>query len=102
MSDIYRKCQDCGTFTLNEDYCQQCGAIINTQLKRKLQREHQAIEREKRAQSEKPNAVTLFFQNAMNHSNIFIRLIVRFFYSIWVIVLAIGSFIAFLIGYIAA
>ncbi len=102
MSDVYRKCQNCGTVNLNRDYCKQCSEIINTTLKRKLEREKVAAAKEKHIRAKKPNPITLFFQNAIQHSNIFIRLTAKFFYSIWVIVIAIGSFLALLFGYIAA
>ncbi len=98
----YRTCQNCGTVSLNEDYCQQCGEIININLKRKLEREKKALEKHNIENKKEPNRLTIFFENARSHPNIIIRSLALFFYSIWVIVLAIGSFFAILFGYIAA
>lgn len=100
----YRACQNCGAVNLNRDYCQNCGEIINTDLQRKLERERaqQAKERARPVKLKKKNKVTIFFENAREHESAIIRYPARFFYSIWVIVLAIGSFLAFLLAYIAA
>ncbi|MFS4466537.1 hypothetical protein [Maribacter sp. 2210JD10-5] len=100
----YRTCQNCGTENLNRNYCKQCGEIININLKRKLKREQEAkkkIELQKR-EDKKKNRITIFFENAKEHENLMIRYTAKFFYSIWVIVIAIGSFLALLFGYIAA
>ena len=103
-TETYRTCQNCGTENLNRDYCKNCGEIININLKRKLERERKAKEK-MASESEKvkeKNRVTLFFENAKEHENVFIRYTSRFFYSIWVVVLAVGSFLAIVFGYIAA
>lgn len=102
MDKIYRTCQNCGKVNLNKDYCEQCGEIINTNLKRKKERERRAAKKEQQAKSKKPNVITSFFENAKDHPHFFVRWIAKFFYSIWVIVMAIGSFLAFILGYIAA
>lgn len=98
----YRTCQHCGTVNMNRDYCENCGKIINTNLKRKLEREQKARDRTEAESVKKKNKVTLFFEDAKEHENFLIRYSAKFFYSIWVIVLAIGSFLALLFGYIAA
>ncbi|UII76196.1 hypothetical protein LV716_18325 [Flagellimonas sp. HMM57] len=98
----YRTCLKCGTVNLNKDYCEECGELINIVLKRKLDREvkdKQKIDLEK---TKKKNGITIFFERAKDHDNLLIRFIALFLYSIWIIVLAIGSFLAFLFGYIAA
>ncbi len=102
MSDIYRKCPNCGTLNLNRDYCEECGTLINTTLKRKQERTQRLEKKAKAIKAKKPNKITLLFENAKEHNNVFIRYTARFFYSIWIVVLAIGSFLAFVIGYIAA
>ena len=103
MADkTYRTCQHCGTVDLNSDYCSRCGAITNVLLKRKLEREQRAIEKQRAAALERPHAITLFFENALEHRNLVVRSVAWFFYSIWVIVIAIGSFLAWLFMYIVA
>ena len=101
-TETYRTCQNCGTVNLNRDYCENCGEIINTHLKRKLAREQKAKEKMASEKVKEKNKVTLFFENAKEHENGFIRFTSRFFYSIWVVVLAIGSVLAIVFGYIAA
>lgn len=102
--DTYRTCQNCGTENLNRDYCKNCGEIININLKRKLEREQKAEEKSRAEikNQKKKNKVTLFFERARDHENFMIRYTARFFYSIWIVVLAIGSFLALVFGYIAA
>ncbi|MBP2833397.1 hypothetical protein J8281_14475 [Aquimarina sp. U1-2] len=102
MNKTYRTCQNCGTTNLNRDFCKQCGEIINIELKRKQQQENRIQKKKQLAKSEKRNAITLFFENAREHPNFVVRWSAKFFYSIWVVVLAVGSFLAFLLGYIAA
>lgn len=103
MADkTYRTCQNCGEVNLNRDYCKQCGQIVNINLKRRLEREKKAVDKKKTATKKGPNRLTLFFEKAKEHDNIIIKLTARFFYSIWVVVIAIGSFLALLFGYIAA
>ncbi|GAB5476065.1 MAG: hypothetical protein Mars2KO_41640 [Maribacter sp.] len=98
----YRKCQNCGTVNLNRDYCQECDEIVNIILKRKIERENKALERERIEKQKDPNKVTVFFERAKTHPNIIVRSLALFFYSTWVIVLAIGSVFALFFGYIAA
>lgn len=100
--DTYRTCQNCGTENLNRDYCKNCGEIININLKRKLERQQKAKEKRETQKVKKKNKITLFFEDAKQHENIVIRYTARFFYSIWIVVLAIGSFLALVFGYIAA
>lgn len=105
MSDeTYRTCSHCGTVNLNRDYCKNCGKIININLKRKLERERKAEEKSRTEikNQKKKSKVTLFFERARENENIIIRYTARFFYSIWIVVLAIGSFLALVFGYIAA
>ncbi|TDT46267.1 hypothetical protein CLV90_0313 [Maribacter spongiicola] len=101
-NESYRICQNCGTVNLNRDYCENCGNIININLKRRLEREKKNKEKLASIKVKEKNDITLFFENAKVHENIFIRYISRFFYSIWIVVLAIGSFLALVFGYIAA
>ena len=98
----YRTCQNCGTVNLNEDYCQKCGEIININLKRKLEREQKTRAKLATEKAKKKNGITIFFEEAKESENLIVRAVARFFYSIWVMVLAIGSFLALLFGYIAA
>jgi len=101
--ETYRRCSNCGEISLNEDYCPNCGTIVNITLKRELERKEKVVKRQKaQADPKKKSAVTLFLENVKDHENLIIRYVARFFYSIWLVVIAIGSFLALLFGYIAA
>ncbi len=101
-NETYRKCSECGTVSINSDYCDKCGALINTILRRKLEREEKAKEQQAKTANKEPNAITAFFENARKHKNPIIRVIATIFYSIWMVVFMIGAFFAYIIGYIAA
>lgn len=96
----YKKCPNCNTMNVDNDYCKACGALINMHLQRELERKTRA--EAKAAEPQKPNVVTEFFEKAMNHSNLAVRLVAKFFYSIWAVVISIGTLLAFLFSYVAA
>lgn len=96
----YKKCPECGTLNLNRDYCKNCGALIDLNKRRKLKKEKQKAN--KKPISKTPNKITLFFENAKDHKNIFIRLFARFFYSVWVLVIVIAGIFGIIILYAAA
>lgn len=103
MADsVYKICPNCGKANLNWDYCEYCGAIINVYLKRRQERKLLEEQKKRLKKEQGKNSITTFFENAREHPNGIIRFFAKFFYSIWVIVIAIGSFLAFLIGYVAA
>lgn len=102
-AETYRRCPNCGKMSLNQDYCPACGSIINIILKRELERKEKAAQKQKeRNNSTTKSAVTIFLENIKNHDNLIIKYTARFLYSIWLIVIAIGSFLALLFSYIAA
>ncbi|CAN0571513.1 unnamed protein product [Ectocarpus sp. 12 AP-2014] len=102
-TETYRRCPNCGKMSLNQDYCPACGNIINITLKRELEQKEKASQRIKELNDpKKKSAITLFLENVKNHDNLVIKYVARFFYGIWIVVLAIGSFLALLFSYIAA
>lgn len=103
-NETYRRCSNCGKMSLNQDYCPVCGNIINITLKRELERKEKAAQQlqKEREKQKKKSAFTIFLENVKDHDNIIIKFVARFVYSIWLVVLAIGSFFALLFTYIAA
>ncbi len=99
--ETYRRCPECNHLTLNSDYCEQCGALININLRRKQEREKLAETKEKETQLEKPSAITRYFRNKIEHPNLFVRIPAKAIYSVWVSVMAIGAFLAFIFSYFA-
>lgn len=100
--ETYRRCPECGAMTKNSDHCKNCGALINTNLRRKIEREERAAQKQEKQKQKKPNAITSFFEKTRNHQNPVIRVIAKVFYSIWMVFFLIGGFLAYLIGFIAA
>lgn len=102
-AETYRRCAVCGKMSLNQDYCPACGTIINSALKRELEQKEKANRRRReRNDPKRKSPVTRFLENVKDHDNIIIKYVARFFYGIWIVVLAIGSFLALLFSYIAA
>mgnify|MGYP000052604259 CR=1 FL=1 len=101
-NETLRRCPECGVMTKSSDYCKNCGTLINTNLRRQLEREKRATAKLEKEKLKEPNAVTEFFEKARNHKNPIIRVLVTAVYSIWMVVFAIGAFFAYIIGYIAA
>jgi len=98
----YKICQNCNKVNLNRNYCKQCGEILDITLKRKLERDKALILENKIEETQQKKSLTLFFENAKQHKNLFVRLIARVFYSVWVVVIVVGSVLALLMMYIAA
>ncbi len=95
----YRKCPECDHLNLNSDYCEQCGALININLKRRLEHEKRVHEKEKERKLKNPNTISLYFKKMRKHPNLFIRMLAKALYSVWLVVMAIGAFIAFIFSY---
>lgn len=102
MSDIYRKCPNCGTMNLNRDYCKSCGTLINTNLKRNQERAKRIATRQQAIQQKGPNKITQLFEQAKEHPNIMVRFTAKLFYSVWMMLIVVGGLIAFAVAYIAA
>ena len=103
MADtVYRTCPECGTTVANADYCSNCGALVNAHERRKRERERREGEKRAKLEAEKRDAGPGFFKRAKVHKNPFVRFGAKFFYSIWIVVIAIGAILALIIGYVAA
>lgn len=99
--ETYRRCPECKHLNLNRDYCEQCGALININLRRKQEREKRAEKKEQEKQLEKPSAISQYFKKKIEHPNLFVRFPAKALYSVWVVVIAIGAFLAFIFSYLA-
>lgn len=93
------KCRKCGVFTTNSDYCKNCGNLISYAKKRELKIKHEKqtyIQRE-RKKLENPN----WIERLKKHPNIILKIIGWIFYSGFLIITAIGAFIAWLLAMVA-
>lgn len=94
------KCRKCGVFSTNSDYCKNCGHLISYAKKRELKiekekKERIAIEKNK---LENPNWV----ERLKKHPNILFKAIGWVLYSGFLVLTAIGTFIAWIIAMVAA
>lgn len=96
------KCHACGTFNRNLDYCSNCGELINPTLIRKGKndkRKQKHLEQLKKEQIEAENSV---IYKLRNHRFWLVRAFGNIVHSVWVILLAVGSFLAWLAATISA
>ncbi|MBC5840626.1 MAG: hypothetical protein K2Y30_11785 [Flavobacteriaceae bacterium] len=93
MNKSYIICVECGTSNLNNEFCSNCGALLDLVLKRRLEGEKKSLEKSKqKEQAEKePSKIELFLKNGAQHSNLVIRMFFLSFYYIWL-------FFAFVFG----
>ncbi|NGY36616.1 hypothetical protein FQU23_003715 [Flavobacterium sp. XN-5] len=97
MSKSYIKCLDCGTVNLNNEYCSNCGAILDVVLKRRLESEKKMLQKieEQEKTNKKPNKIEAFLKNGAEHPNILMRILFQVVYSIWIFfALIVGGLIA--------
>ncbi len=96
------KCTNCGTVNNKTDHCINCGALINPKLKRQESIKRRKKEQENKQRNQAKTQIEMFFERQLKSKNIFIRLFFKFLYGVWITVIAIGAFIAWLFGTIAA
>ncbi|GGH45384.1 hypothetical protein IA57_03935 [Mangrovimonas yunxiaonensis] len=94
------KCPNCGIYNTDSDYCKECNTILSYKLRREHAFKKAQEERQKQnaAKEEKP----AFFEKYLNHRYFLIRLIAKTIRSIWLVFMAIGMFIAWVVSAIAA
>lgn len=95
MNKSYIKCLECGTINFNNDYCSNCGALLDVVLKRKLETEKKIEAKVKQEKEKQPSKVELFLKNGLEHPNFTIRYFFKAIYGIWL-------FFAVIIGGIIA
>ena len=104
MSKSYIKCSECNTFNLNQEYCSNCGALLDLVLKRRLETEKKLEEKKDKNESANKgtNRFEVFFDKGLEHSNIIIRSIFKVVYSIWLFfAVIIGGLIALVTATVA-
>lgn len=102
MSNHYITCQKCKTENINEDYCQNCGEIINIQLKRKLEQQKVVQQRIQEELNRTPSKFEAKLNALENHSNIFIKGFFLAVKGVYMLIMTIGAIFAYIIGTILA
>lgn len=95
------KCPNCGIYNVNSDYCSKCHTVLSYKKRRELEYKKEQKARLERVRFEKANNPS-FFEKYEDHRFLLVRIFVKLLKSIWVVVMAIGMFIAWLITAIAA
>lgn len=99
MSKTYIKCPKCGTANVNNDYCSNCGTILNIVLKRKLEREQKEHLKVEAQKLEEPSKMGEFLKRGEEHSNFFVRGFFKVSYALWYFfAVVIGGLIAAVIA----
>lgn len=96
----HTKCIECGTFNTNKEYCKKCGAPLSYEKRRLIAYEKSEKERKQREILEEKNNPS-FFDRYENHKYLMVRLVIGVLKSIWLVFVAIGTFIAWLFTAIA-
>lgn len=94
------KCPNCGLYNKDSDYCTAC----NTVLSYKIRREIELAQVESKRQEQKLNDTQhkmSFIDKYSNHRLLVVRLVMSVIQGVWFIVMAIGSFFAWLITFVA-
>ena len=97
MNKSYIKCSECNTVNLNNEYCSNCGTILDLVIKRRLETEKKLQEKLKEKEKIKnpPSKMEVYFNNGLEHSNLLIRYFFQAIYSIWLFfAVIIGGLIA--------
>ena len=104
MNKSYIKCSECNTINLNNEYCCNCGNLLDLVLKRRLETEKKLQEKkdQKDVLKKGANKFEVFFDKGLEHSNIIIRLFFKAIYSIWLFfAVIIGGLIALVTATVA-
>jgi len=101
MNKSYITCLECGTVNLNNDYCSNCGAILDVVLKRRLESKKKVQVRTMQQEKtrKKPNKMELFLKNGAEHPNVVVQILFQLVYSIWIFIgVVIGGLISLVIA----
>jgi len=86
------KCKWCQTWNTDVDYCSNCNAVISMEEEARLE---DKIHAEKIRNAPK-SKLDLFIEKYKNHPNFIVKGIFYIFYSVYFIVMSIGTFMAWL------
>lgn len=95
------KCPNCGIYNENVDYCISCGALLSYKKRRALEAAKEKKERRKREEVQKEQSPS-FFDTYKNHKYSIVRAFAKITRTIWLVFIAIGIAIAWIITAIAA
>lgn len=101
-SQVHIRCSKCGVFNVNNDHCEACGSLLSVVKQREIVRAKRDKEALKAELEKKPSSFELYIQKMRNHRFWIVRIFFEIIYKTWVIAMAIGGFIAWLVAMIVA
>lgn len=99
---VHIRCSKCGVFNVNIDYCEACGNLLSVVKQREIVRAERDEQILKAELERKPSRFELYVQKMRNHRFWIVRIFFELIYTTWVIAMAIGAFIAWLVAIIVA
>ncbi len=94
------KCNDCGVFTQNADYCKNCGAIISYKVQQELKEE--AFKKQQIAEVIRERENPSLPVRLMKHPFFLYKVVGWILHSVFLVISAIGAFLAWFIAMVAA
>lgn len=101
-SQVHIRCSSCGVFNVNSDVCESCGNLLSVVKKREIVRAERDQKILQAELAKEPSKFELYIQKMRNHKFILVRVFFEIIYKTWVIAMAIGAFIAWLVAMIVA
>lgn len=101
-SQVHIRCSKCGVFNANNEHCESCGNLLSVVRQREIVREKRDKQMQKAALEKEPSKVEQYIQKMRNHRLWFVRGFFEIVYKTWIIAMAIGAFIAWLVAMIVA
>ncbi len=99
---VHIRCSQCGTFNVNREHCENCGALLSVVKQRELLRQER-VKAVREIEAEKgPSKIELYIKKMQNHRFWLVRAVFEVVYIGWVIAMAIGGFIAWIVAAILA
>ncbi len=99
---VYIKCQHCQTLNVNREYCQSCNQALSVQTLRDEKRLQEAEAKTAEKMAQKPSKIELWIHSLKNNRFWLVRFISKIVSVIFMVVISIGAFFAWLIAMIAA
>lgn len=101
-NQVHIRCSKCGVFNVNNDHCESCGNLLSVVKQREIVRAKRDEQLQKEALEKEPSKVERYIQKMRQHRLWIVRAFFEVIYTTWVIAMAIGAFIAWLIAMIVA
>ncbi|MFK8038893.1 MAG: hypothetical protein AB8B74_11420 [Crocinitomicaceae bacterium] len=96
-STIQRKCNQCGTWNLDVDFCANCNAAISIKAIEKIE----ATEKKAIADAKPKDKFDVIFEKLKHHPFFLVRWVYYILNSIFMLFMGIGSLIAYFIAWTA-